>query len=192
MSIKARNLKPRLSINKDKTSYTLEEKIRNCSEILEAFGNAKTELNDNSSRFGKYTKILVDIQSNQIMGAEMLTYLLEKSRVIKPNIGERNYHVFYHLLYGATDDTLEKLHLERDPSLYKILSVSKQYTVNEKFDDVKKYKELIEAFKILNFTDEEIFQSFKILAAILLIGNVEFNDKEPCDIIKDVTVMYIT
>lgn len=185
MSGKARKLAPRLSINHDKTAYTLEEKIRKCSEILEAFGNAKTVRNDNSSRFGKYTKVLVNMETNQIMGAEMVTYLLEKSRVIVPNKGERNYHIFYHLIYGASDDTLKKIHLKRDPKIYKILSISGQYDVNANFDDVALYKEMVEAFKILNFTEEEIFQTFKIISAVLLIGNVEFTDKEPCELVKD-------
>lgn len=82
-----------------------------CNPILEAFGNAKTLRNDNSSRFGKYVRIVVDQSQKKIVGATIAKYLLEKSRVTSPAKDERNYHIFYHFLAGLTPDELQKLGL---------------------------------------------------------------------------------
>ena len=82
-------------VEEGKKEESLEDKILACNPVLEAFGNAKTVRNDNSSRFGKYIKIYVKIETHQIVGAYMETYLLEKSRVVSIAPGERNYHIFY-------------------------------------------------------------------------------------------------
>lgn len=89
----------------DSISSNIEERILSCNPVLEAFGNAKTVRNDNSSRFGKYVKIFVEdhtsassSSSRRIVGATITKYLLEKSRVIGISEGERNYHIFYQLL----------------------------------------------------------------------------------------------
>ena len=86
-----------------KKEESLEDKILACNPVLEAFGNAKTVRNDNSSRFGKYIKIYVKIETKQIVGAYMETYLLEKSRVVSLAPGERNYHIFYQVLVGLNE-----------------------------------------------------------------------------------------
>ena len=86
-----------------KKEENLEDKILACNPVLEAFGNAKTVRNDNSSRFGKYIKIFIKIETNQIVGAYMETYLLEKSRVVSISKGERNYHIFYQVLVGINE-----------------------------------------------------------------------------------------
>jgi len=155
----------------------LEEKIRKCSEILEAFGNAKTVRNDNSSRFGKYTKIYIDIENYTIIGAEMMTYLLEKSRVVEPNKLERNYHIFYELIFGANPELLSSLFLISNPEVYKYLNASNIFKVKG-FDDTKMFKELLIAFKILNFSENEVNQIFKIIASVLLLGNLEFEENK--------------
>lgn len=158
----------------NKENNLLEEKIRKCSEILEAFGNAKTVQNDNSSRFGKYTKIYINIETCNITGAEINTYLLEKSRVIEPSASERNFHIFYFLLCGASPPLLQSLFLTSNASDYKYLSISKLYQANS-INDSNSFFQLIEAFKILNFSEEEIEKIFKIVSTILLIGNLEFD-----------------
>ena len=83
-----------------KQEQSLEDKILACNPVLEAFGNAKTVRNDNSSRFGKYIKIFINVKSEKIIGAYMETYLLEKSRVVTLAPGERNYHIFYQIIFG--------------------------------------------------------------------------------------------
>ena len=99
-----------------KKEENLEDKILACNPVLEAFGNAKTVRNDNSSRFGKYIKIFVKVETNQIVGAYMETYLLEKSRVVSLAPGERNYHIFYQVIAGINE--LIKVNFEYD-KIYK-------------------------------------------------------------------------
>jgi len=89
----------------------VEDKIMACNPILEAFGNSKTVRNDNSSRFGKYVSLLVDKSSKKIVGATIMNYLLEKSRVVSPSKKERNYHIFYNLCCGFDYDQLLRYHL---------------------------------------------------------------------------------
>lgn len=90
---------------------------------MEAFGNAKTVRNDNSSRFGKYVQIIYDSAKNRnIIGADIIKYLLEKSRVTKISKNERNFHIFYSFLTGATDDMLKLYCLSKAPADYKYLS----------------------------------------------------------------------
>ena len=165
------------NLNKNGDDTPLEKKILDCNPILEGFGNAKTVRNDNSSRFGKYVKIKINNDTNIIEGAEMYTYLLEKSRITELGPLERCYHIFYFLLRGADDNLLNELHLTRDFKSYDYLWHDKkveQITSVPSIDDVACYKEIIDCFKSTRFTDEEIKTIFKVISAVLLIGNLKF------------------
>ena len=155
----------------------LEKKILDCNPILEGFGNAKTVRNDNSSRFGKYVKIKINKNTNIIEGAEMFTYLLEKSRITELGPLERSYHIFYFFLKGAEEKLLNELYLTRDIKKYDYLWHDKskpQICDVPSIDDVVCYKEILDCFKSTLFTDEQIKEIFKIISAVLLIGNIKF------------------
>ena len=166
----------------------LEKKILDCNPILEGFGNAKTLRNDNSSRFGKYVKIKFNNDTNVIEGAEMYTYLLEKSRITELSPKERNFHIFYFLLKGAEDSFLKELYLNRDIKKYNYLCHDpnmNQITEVPSINDVECYKEVIDCFKSTNFSNEEITQIFKVISAVLLIGNIKFKIKNNLCIIEN-------
>lgn len=99
----------------------VKDKLLQSNPILEAFGNAKTNRNDNSSRFGKYMDVQFNYEGNPA-GGNILNYLLEKSRVISQAPGERNFHIFYQLLQGADDTELSRLHLKRNLGSFYYLS----------------------------------------------------------------------
>ena len=165
-----------IDINNDKET-PLEKKILDCNPILEGFGNAKTLRNDNSSRFGKYVKIKFNNTTNVIEGAEMYTYLLEKSRITELSSMERNFHIFYFLLKGADDSFLNELYLKRDIKYYNYLwhnQSGNQVTEVPSINDKECYKEVIDCFKSTNFSEDEIKQIFRVISAVLLIGNLKF------------------
>jgi myosin heavy subunit len=159
----------------DKNQPSLEDQILGCNPILEAFGNSKTVRNDNSSRFGKYTTINLDVITGKIEGAKIQTYLLEKSRVCEPSEGERNYHVFYHLLKGGGPDLLKKCYLVNDPKQYKYLAPTGCFDVPT-VNDEKCFQECEDAFKVTGFNDDERLTIWKVVACCLLLGNVSFKD----------------
>lgn len=105
----------------------MEERVLQSNPILEAFGNAKTSRNDNSSRFGKFIELQFD-NRGVLVGAKIQTYLLEKVRVIHQNAGERNYHIFYQLCSGASDEQREAWKLKGIED-YKFTSESECYTL---------------------------------------------------------------
>ncbi|KAI5737109.1 hypothetical protein M8J76_010080 [Diaphorina citri] len=149
----------------------IEQQILEANPILEAFGNAKTIRNDNSSRFGKY----IDIHFNSqgvIEGAKIEQYLLEKSRIVSQSKDERNYHVFYCILAGLSKD--EKMALElTDASQYRYLTGGGSITCEGR-DDAAEFADIRSAMKVLQFSDEDIWDVFKLLAAVLHTGNIKY------------------
>uniref|UniRef100_A0A8C3IXX5 Myosin VIIA n=1 Tax=Chrysemys picta bellii TaxID=8478 RepID=A0A8C3IXX5_CHRPI len=146
----------------------IEQQVLEANPILEAFGNAKTIRNDNSSRFGKY----IDIHFNKrgaIEGAKIEQYLLEKSRVCRQAQDERNYHVFYCMLKGMTPEQKKKLGLGKATD-YNYLAMGNCTTCDGR-DDSKEYANIRSAMKVLMFTDTENWEISKLLAAILHMGN---------------------
>ncbi|KAM6939036.1 unconventional myosin-VIIb [Lycodopsis pacificus] len=163
----------------------IEQQILEANPILEAFGNAKTIRNDNSSRFGKYIDINFT-KGGAIEGARIEQYLLEKSRVCRQAPEERNYHIFYYMLMGMPAEQKNILSLG-NAAEYNYLTMGK-CTSCEGRDDVKEYAHFRSALKILMFTENDSWEISKLLAAILHLGNVDFkgttvNNLEGCDIL---------
>ncbi|XP_066555411.1 unconventional myosin-VIIa [Amia ocellicauda] len=164
----------------------IEQQVLEANPILEAFGNAKTIRNDNSSRFGKY----IDIHFNKrgaIEGAKIEQYLLEKSRVCRQARDERNYHVFYCMLKGMTPDQKKKLGLGKATE-YTYLTMG-NCTMCDGRDDTKEYSNIRSAMKVLMFTDTENWEISKLLAAILHMGNLRYEARmydnlDACEVVR--------
>ncbi|KAJ8253356.1 hypothetical protein GJAV_G00212020 [Gymnothorax javanicus] len=149
----------------------VEKAIVQSSPIMEAFGNAKTVYNNNSSRFGKFIQLHFSHCGN-IQGGCIVDYLLEKNRVVRQNPGERNYHIFYALLAGADNDHRE-LYFLSEPESYHYLSQS-GCVRDRSLDDKQLFDSVMEALKVMEFTAEEIRDVFKLLSGVLQMGNIEF------------------
>uniref|UniRef100_A0A8D0Z099 Myosin VC n=1 Tax=Sus scrofa TaxID=9823 RepID=A0A8D0Z099_PIG len=158
------------TVSKSSSNAHVEDKVLASNPITEAVGNAKTTRNDNSSRFGKYTEISFD-ERNQIIGANMRTYLLEKSRVVFQSENERNYHIFYQLCASAQQSEFKHLKLASAEEFnYTRMGGS---TVIEGVNDRADMIETQKTFSLLGFKEDFQMDVFKILAAILHLGNVE-------------------
>jgi myosin protein heavy chain len=149
----------------------LSQQILRANPILEAFGNAQTVRNHNSSRFGKFIRIELT-RSGQIAGAYIDWYLLEKSRVVKLNRQERNYHIFYQLLRGA-DQRLRDAFLLDGTEIEDFAYTRDGNDTITGVLDKEEWNSLIEAFHIMNFQEKEQLSILRTIAAILHLGNVE-------------------
>ncbi|CAO1616940.1 unnamed protein product [Parajaminaea phylloscopi] len=147
-----------------------ERQILATNPIMEAFGNAKTTRNDNSSRFGKYIEILFD-RNHEIVGAKIRTYLLERSRLVYQPESERNYHIFYQLCAGAPASERKELGLD-DASKFFYLNQGNSKTIAG-VNDAEDFKETQKALGTVGLTVERQWSIFRILAALLHLGNTE-------------------
>ncbi|GJW97303.1 myosin-15 isoform X1 [Tanacetum coccineum] len=161
---------------------TVEQQVLESNPLLEAFGNARTVRNDNSSRFGKFVEIQFDA-NGRISGAAIRTYLLERSRVVQITDPERNYHIFYQLCASGRDaDTFKLGH----PSNFYYLNQSKIYEL-EGVSSAEEYVKTRRAMDIVGINNDEQEAIFRTLAAILHLGNIEFSPGKEHDssVVKD-------
>jgi len=147
----------------------LEDKIVQTNPVLEAWGNAKTVRNDNSSKFGKFIRIWFN-QAGKLSGADMVTYLLEKSRLTFQAELERCYHSFYNLMSDAVPDIKAKCYLSNN--IYDYWWVSQGKTTVPSIDDKEDMMFADEAYDILGFTHEEKYNVYKLTAVVMHMGNL--------------------
>jgi len=177
-----------VSSNATEIAY-VKDVIMDSNPLLEAFGNAKTLRNNNSSRFGKY----FEIQFNRLgdpCGGKISHYLLEKSRVVGRLKNERSFHIFYQLLKGADPTLKAELNL-RDVQSYRYLSVSDCYEV-QGVDDLAEWKDVRKAMNTLSFSPEEQRYILRLVSAVLHFGNLEFGEdnQEKCTFPKGEEALY--
>uniref|UniRef100_A0A452UGQ0 Myosin-6 n=1 Tax=Ursus maritimus TaxID=29073 RepID=A0A452UGQ0_URSMA len=166
-----RSKKDNASANKG----TLEDQIIQANPALEAFGNAKTVRNDNSSRFGKFIRIHFGA-TGKLASADIETYLLEKSRVIFQLKAERNYHIFYQILSNKKPELLDMLLVTNNPYDYAFVSQGEVSVAS--IDDSEELMATDSAFDVLGFTPEEKAGVYKLTGAIMHYGNMKFKQKQ--------------
>ncbi|KAJ6251772.1 unconventional myosin-ie [Anaeramoeba flamelloides] len=145
------------------------------NQVLESFGNATTLQNNNSSRFGKYMTIQFD-EFGAPSGGRVRNYLLEKSRVVYQQQGERNFHIFYQLTMGASNEEKEYYGLDA-PENFNYMNQGGKY-VTDGMDEVEEYTKTKEAMKSIGMTEEESTNLFRTVAIILHLGNIDFYEDE--------------
>merc|ERR1711971_755242 len=167
------------AVKKDTKKVSLEDQIVATNPILESYGNAKTSRNDNSSRFGKFIRIHFTA-SGKLCGCDIVSYLLEKSRITEQQEVERSYHIFYQLLQpygdGICDGGLRaKCHTSDD--IYDYIYVSQGKTKVESIDDNEELEYTEDAFNVLGFGEEEKFDCYMLTAGVMTCGGIEFKTK---------------
>ncbi|KAM9784097.1 myosin-9-like isoform X1 [Syngnathus typhle] len=155
----------------------LEKQLLQANPILEAFGNAKTVKNDNSSRFGKFIRINFDV-NGYIVGANIETYLLEKSRAIRQAKDERTFHIFYYLLTGAGDKLRAELLLENYNN-YRFLSNGNVTIPGQQDKDL--FAETMDAMRIMSIPEDEQIGMLKVVSSVLQLGNMTFKKERHND-----------
>ncbi|XP_056101581.1 myosin VIb isoform X1 [Rhinichthys klamathensis goyatoka] len=181
------------------TGQDIDERIVEANPLLEAFGNAKTVRNNNSSRFGKFVEIHFN-EKNAVVGGFVSHYLLEKSRICMQSPEERNYHIFYRLCAGASEDIRNRLHLN-SPENFRYLNrgctryfankdSDKQIMQNRKstehgkvgalkdplLDDLGDFNRMVVAMKRIGLDDTEKLNLFRVVAGVLHLGNIDFEE----------------
>ncbi|XP_028671405.1 myosin-9a isoform X1 [Erpetoichthys calabaricus] len=155
----------------------LERQLLQANPILEAFGNAKTVKNDNSSRFGKFIRINFDV-TGYIVGANIETYLLEKSRAIRQAKDERTFHIFYYMLSGAGEHLKSELLLEGYNN-YRFLSNGHVTIPGQQDKDM--FTETMDAMKIMGIPEDEQNGLLRVVSAVLQLGNISFKKERNTD-----------
>ncbi|KAL9706066.1 hypothetical protein quinque_009584 [Culex quinquefasciatus] len=158
----------------EEKKISLEDQVVQTNPVLEAYGNAKTVRNDNSSRFGKFIRIHFTA-SGKLGGADIETYLLEKARVISQQTLERSYHIFYQMMSGSVKGLKDMCYLSND--IYDYYNVSQGKVTIPNVDDGEECLLTDEAFNILGFTQEEKDNIYKITAAVMHMGGMKFKQK---------------
>uniref|UniRef100_A0A3P8TPH9 Uncharacterized protein n=1 Tax=Amphiprion percula TaxID=161767 RepID=A0A3P8TPH9_AMPPE len=158
-----------------KIKGTLEDQIIQANPLLEAFGNAKTVRNDNSSRFGKFIRIHFGT-TGKLASADIETYLLEKSRVTFQLSAERSYHIFYQLTCNKKPELIDLLLITTNP--YDFAFISQGEISVKSINDAEELMATDEAFDILGFTGEEKMSVYKLTGAVMHYGNMKFKQKQ--------------
>lgn len=153
----------------------IKEMVLATNPLLESFGNAKTLRNNNSSRFGKYLQIHFN-STGEPVGADITNYLLEKSRVVGQITNERNFHIFYQFTKGASQQYQELFGIQQ-PETYVYTSRSKCFDVDG-IDDVADFQDTLNAMKVIGLSQAEQDEIFRMLAATLWIGNIQFQEDD--------------
>jgi len=179
------SLRNSLQRENSSNNVSVEQQVLQSNPVLESFGNARTIRNDNSSRFGKFIELKFNAEGT-LVSASIETYLLEKVRLISQAEGERNYHVFYEMLAGMTDEDLDSFLLgEYSAEDFKITSCSGTYDRRDGVKDTDTYEDLVDALEVMGFTSEHQNDVFSIASAVLHLSNLTINPikgGEECEI----------
>ncbi|XP_054315117.2 myosin-2 isoform X2 [Pongo pygmaeus] len=167
--------KKKEEVTSGKIQGTLEDQIISANPLLEAFGNAKTVRNDNSSRFGKFIRIHFGT-TGKLASADIETYLLEKSRVVFQLKAERSYHIFYQITSNKKPELIEMLLITTNPYDYPFVSQGEISVAS--IDDQEELMATDSAIDILGFTNEEKVSIYKLTGAVMHYGNLKFKQKQ--------------